>query len=126
MVRSEALKTGGLRGLFLGLAAAAALAFPAAAQDGDRPSVEEPQFFEDWGFRCSGDGEVSSCEIFQTLVVSENQQQLLHMAIGYVQGVDRPIGVLVVQTVESRMFANPRPVPGAPAWAGAYDRTSRR
>jgi invasion protein IalB len=85
-----------LRHAALGLAAAIALSAPASAQDADRPTAEEPQFFDDWGFRCSGEGEVDSCEIFQTLVVSEGQQRLLHMAIGYVQGVERPIGVMVV------------------------------
>jgi len=82
---------------FLSAAVLLAAALPAAAQQPENG----PEFFGDWGYRCAApEAEAETaprqCEIFQTLITSEGEQQLLHFAIGYVAEVERPVGVLVV------------------------------
>ena len=56
------------------------------------------QNFQDWSAQCAAteDESAARCYIFQNLVLTQNGQRLLHVAIGYSHGSTRPTAALTV------------------------------
>lgn len=63
----------------------------------DYPTSSNPTSFGDWAVRCTGEeGAATACEAYQTLFVAENQQRILHVAVGSRGDDEAPVAVIIV------------------------------
>lgn len=58
----------------------------------------DAQTFKDWELRCEKPegADEERCFLFQNVMLKKGNQQLLHVAVGYLQNVDRPVAVLTL------------------------------
>lgn len=61
-------------------------------------AATDVQSFKDWKLRCETPegGDEERCFLFQNLMLKQGNQQLLNVAVGYLQNMDRPVVVLTL------------------------------
>jgi len=91
-------------GIYVGLAAATGVGPVVSAQDAPAqevadpgyPTTSNPAVYNDWNVRCTGEnGEATACEAYRDLYLPENNQRLLHIAIGHVPEQDAAVGIFI-------------------------------
>jgi invasion protein IalB len=96
-------------GVYVGLAAAIGVGPIVSAQDTpaedataddavapDYPTTSNPGVYDDWNVRCSGeDGVATVCETYRNLYLTDNNQRILHIAIGHVPDEDSAVGIFI-------------------------------
>jgi len=62
------------------------------------PRAAAPQIFEDWRLQCEKPegADEDRCVLFHNIMLKKGNQQLLNVAVGYLQNVDRPVVVLTL------------------------------
>lgn len=96
-------------GIYVGLAAAIGVGPIVSAQDAPAettaaddasdpgyPTTSNPQVFDEWNVRCSGEeGVANVCETYRNLYLTDNNQRILHIAIGHVPDEDSAVAILI-------------------------------
>ncbi|MEM7444003.1 MAG: invasion associated locus B family protein [Pseudomonadota bacterium] len=60
------------------------------------PTTGNPQVYGEWSVRCTGEGgEATACEAYQSLFLAENQQRILHVAIGSANEDQDPVAIII-------------------------------
>lgn len=91
-------------GIFVSLGAAIGVNSNVSAQDApaedaldvDYPTGSNPEAHGDWLVRCTGeDGVATACEAFRSLFLTENEQRILHIAVGHGTEEDEAVAIII-------------------------------